>query len=89
MAAFALSMLSLDVQRQIDAYLGFPRSYRENGAPFDRGGADRYYARPYTPHYFVGKTSYQSLRICAEQMTAEELRQYDQGWSLEIGRKYS
>jgi len=29
---------------------------REHGSPFDRGGADSYYQRPFDPHYWPSGT---------------------------------
>jgi hypothetical protein len=48
-----------------------------HGGPFDRGSADYYYSRPYSPHYFVGGTG-QSERIT--ELTAEECDAYEAGW---------
>ena len=50
---------------------------RRHGGPFDRGSADSYYRRPYSPHYFKGST-YQSEQVNA--LTAEELEAYNAGY---------
>jgi predicted HD phosphohydrolase len=41
-----------------------------HGGPYDRGGADSYYRRPFRPHYFAGAT-YQSTEHVAEKGTPE------------------
>ena len=58
-----------------------------HGGPYDRGSADRYYGRPYTPHYYVGGTGL-SERIEKEDMTDEQIAAYTAGWDEETDRKY-
>jgi hypothetical protein len=50
-----------------------------HGGPYDRGQADSYYDREYSPHYFVGD-SYNSPRIEMAQMTAREIVAYTAGY---------
>ena len=58
-----------------------------HGGLYDRGSADRYYGRPYTPHYYVGGTGL-SERIEKEDMTDEQIAAYTAGWDEETDRKY-
>lgn len=39
---------------------------RRHGGPFDRGGADSYYRRPFRPHYYAGHTGQGEAIIPAE-----------------------
>jgi hypothetical protein len=57
-----------------------------HGGPYDRGAADRYYERPYSPHYFVGET-YSSKKINESEMTQKEIDEYRRGWDNEVDRK--
>lgn len=50
-----------------------------HGGPFDRGSADSYYGRGYTPHYFVGAT-YQSEAVMIDDMTPDEIEAYGAGY---------
>lgn len=50
---------------------------QRHGGPYDRGGADSYYRRPFSPHYYTGDT-YSSKRI--ETLTEEELAAYTAGY---------
>jgi len=50
-----------------------------HGGPYDRGGADSWYSRPFNPHYFVGD-SYSSPRVEESEMTAEEIAAYTAGY---------
>jgi len=50
-----------------------------HGGPYDRGGADSYYRRPFKPHYFVG-SSMQSEQIPEELMTNAEIEAYSAGY---------
>jgi len=55
---------------------------KRHGGPYDRGSADKYYGRPYSPHYFEGDT-YFSKMVDAKNMTDEQLNLYKQGWDEE------
>ena len=50
-----------------------------HGGPFDRGGADYYYCRPFTPHYYVAGTM-TSDYVGAGSMTDAELDAYRAGY---------
>lgn len=54
-----------------------PRFVRHGGA-YDRGSADRYYGRPFDPHYYTGPT-YQSERVAILPDT-EEYAAYKAGY---------
>lgn len=57
-----------------------------HGSAADRGSADRYYGRPYDPHYFKGAT-YSSERVEAKDMTPEEIQAYKTAFDNEWDRK--
>lgn len=59
---------------------------RQNGSPYDRGSADRYYQRNYSPHWYPNG-SYKGYRIGREDMSPEEIEEYDLGWEEEDDRK--
>ena len=50
-----------------------------HGGPYDRGGADFYYWRPYQPHYFIGGT-HTSPMVDESDMTQEQIAAYEAGW---------
>ena len=56
-----------------------PNFDTRHGGPYDRGGADYWYRRPYDPHYYEGAT-YSSKRIEKADMTPEELAAYRAGY---------
>jgi len=58
------------------------------GSPQDRGSADRYYYRRYSPHYYeypFGEG--ESPRIEEDRMTPEQIALYKKGWDNEDERK--
>ena len=58
----------------------------KHGSPEDRGSADRYYGRPYNPHWeWYGETC--GGRIEKDQMTLEEIAEYNRGYHGETGEK--
>jgi hypothetical protein len=59
---------------------------RRHGSPYDRGSADRYYGREFSPHFFEG-SSYSSKRILRSEMTPEQVMDYQKGWDEETDRK--
>ena len=65
---------------------GLDAGSRRHGGPADRGSADRYYGRPYDPHYFVG-ASYQTSRVGLEGMTRSEIAEYTHAFNSETDRK--
>ena len=50
---------------------------RKHGCPFDRGGADSYYGRSSSPHYWPEGTGH---GIKVVDLTDEEVQQYLEGW---------
>ena len=53
---------------------------QRHGGPFDRGAADSYYHRPYSPHFYRGAT-HTSERVELADMTAEEITAYTAGYN--------
>jgi len=53
---------------------------QRHGGPFDRGSADSYYGRTYSPHYYLGAT-YTSARVELADMTVEEIVAYTAGYN--------
>jgi len=61
-------------------------AFTRHGGAYDRGSADAYYWRSFTPHYFVGDT-HQSLLVKEEDMSEEEIAAYSQGYRECTDRK--
>lgn len=61
----------------VDINVGYDTRH---GGPWDRGSADSYYDRGYSPHYFKGDT-YNSPRVDLADMTAEEITAYTAGYN--------
>ncbi len=59
---------------------------RKHGSPFDRGGADFYYHRPRSPHYYPEGTGH-GKRVEIAEMTVEEIKEYHDGYT--DGEKYN
>jgi len=61
---------------------------KRHGGPFDRGTADSYYRRGYSPHYYEGGTSI-SPRVELTEMTLTEVAAYNAGyqWNEVYGDK--
>jgi hypothetical protein len=57
-----------------------------HGGARDRGSADRYYGRPFDPHYFVGDT-YHSRRVDITDPDSVEYQAYLAGWQECADRK--
>jgi len=53
---------------------------QRHGSPFDRGGADFWYGRGYTPHFYKGDT-YSSDRVNMADMTKDEIAAYRAGYN--------
>ena len=53
---------------------------KRHGGPYDRGSADSYYQRRFSPHYYVAGT-YDSPRIEVESMTSDQIDQYAKGFA--------
>jgi len=58
----------------------------KHGSPQDRGSADRYYGRPYEPHFYPEGT-YKGTCITKEFMTNEQIEEYKYGYENEEDRK--
>ena len=58
----------------------------KHGSPASRGGADRYYGRPYKPHYYPEGT-YVGERIIPPQMTEAQIEEYHNAYRQEEDRK--
>ena len=52
---------------------------RQHGSPYDRGGADSYYRRPFDPHWWPEGT-YKGSRIEMPFMSAEQIKEYKEGY---------
>jgi hypothetical protein len=52
---------------------------KRHGGPYDRGGADAYYRRPFKPHYYKG-ASYTSELVTEDDMTDAEILEYNEGF---------
>ena len=57
-----------------------------HGSARDRGSADRYYGRPFDPHYFEG-ASYSSRRVDIRDPDSAEYQAYLAGWQETTDRK--
>ena len=62
-----------------DGVVAKPKYDTRHGGPFDRGGADYYYGRPYKPHFYTGDT-YQSTLVPEYGMSKEAIEEYRAGW---------
>ena len=58
----------------------------KHGSPQDRGSADKYYDRPYDPHWYPAET-YKGDRIGAKDMTPAQIEEYRYGWENEENKK--
>ena len=59
---------------------------KRHGGPYDRGSADRYYGRPFNPHYYRSEP-YETKPIPMEKMTPEQIAEYNAGWDEENDQK--
>ena len=53
---------------------------RKHGSPYDRGGADSYYGRPYAPHYWPEGT-YNGCLVPYEDMSTAQVKEYYTGYN--------
>mgnify|MGYP000968828683 CR=1 FL=1 len=51
----------------------------KHGSPHDRGGADSYYRRPRSPHWYPAG-SYNGPRIEQKDMTPHQIKAYNAGY---------
>ena len=56
-----------------------PTYDERHGGPYDRGRADSYYGRGFTPHYYKGGT-YFTDRVELKDMTQDEIDAYNAGF---------
>ena len=57
-----------------------------HGGAYDRGSADRYYRRPFKPHFYLGATGMSTL-IEEDSMTDTEISAYSAGYDEEYDQK--
>ena len=57
-----------------------------HGGPLDRGSADRYYGRPFDPHYWPEGT-YKGTGVEEAGMTVDQIEEYTYGYNNEKDRK--
>ena len=57
-----------------------------HGSPADRGSADRYYGRPFAPHYYPMGT-HRGERITPPLMTPKQVEEYKYAYDTEEDRK--
>ena len=60
--------------------------FTRHGGAYDRGSADAYYGRSFSPHYFTGDT-YNSTKIEEVDMSEEEIAAYTAGYNETYDRK--
>lgn len=53
--------------------------FTRHGGAYDRGSADSYYGRDRDPHLYTS-ASYDSIRLDAADLSAEEIAAYNQGY---------
>jgi len=56
-----------------------PTYDKRHGGPYDRGAADSYYGRGFTPHYYKAGTM-TSERVELKDMTQDEIDAYNAGF---------
>ena len=56
-----------------------PTYDKRHGGPYDRGSADSYYGRGFTPHYYKEGTM-TSDRVELKDMTQDEIDAYNAGF---------
>ena len=56
-----------------------PTYDKRHGGPYDRGAADSYYGRGFTPHYYKAGTM-TSDRVELKDMTQDEIDAYNAGF---------
>ena len=68
--------LPLDIASKFDTTEEYDKTH---GLAFDRGGADSYYRREFSPHYYPDG-SYKGPPVNKEDMTTEEIAAYTAGY---------
>lgn len=51
-----------------------------HGGPYDRGNADSYYRRPFTPHFYKGDTHNSDI-VKLKDMCVKEIAEYTKGFN--------
>ena len=69
-----------DEAKQFDSE-GKYDSYKQNGGPFDRGGADYWYHREPEPHWWPEGTGHGTKKT-QKEMTEEEIEAYYAGYII-------
>ena len=59
----------------------------KHGSPEDRGSADRYYGRPYNPHWHWYSDDHGCQVVESEHMTGKQIDEYNKGYHGETGEK--
>ena len=62
------------------------RGGAKHGSPRDRGLADKYYGRPYNPHWHW-YSDHGCQVVESEHMSVEEIGEYNKGYGIETGEK--
>lgn len=58
-----------------------------HGSPYDRGSMDKYYGRPFFPHYYTDPRLGYGQRIEKAGMTQDQLQAYADGYKEEDDEK--
>ena len=59
----------------------------DHGSPKDRGSADAYYGRVYSPHYFQGHKNMSVLGQRITELSPEQIQEYEEGFFNQKERK--
>lgn len=63
-------------------------SLPDHGSPADRGSADAYYGREYSPHHYPFRSGHiMGARVSVRGMTDSEITEYTDAFENEIDRK--
>ena len=74
-------MIRDNLKRRTDMKFEKPTNdwVRGHGSPYDRGGADSYYQRPFSPHYHKWVDGKRET-VLPKDMSNFELNEYHQGY---------
>ncbi len=73
--------MSIEKELPVDVLNKIDTTYDTvHGGPYDRGGADSYYRRPYDPHYWPQGTQ-KGARVEMKDMTPAEITAYTKGYN--------
>jgi len=63
-------------------------SLSDHGSPADRGSADAYYGREYSPHHYPFRSGHiMGARVSVRGMTSTEINEYSDAYENETDRK--